>query len=179
MIGKMAVLTGMLCVIALTIVGCDNQTCCDEYGCYTTDYGCDTSDYSSDYDAGDPCTSDCEDWCNTSYSYYMESIACSTLCDDLCPDEDEVPDGGAEACVPGRSVGCSCVDGTLGAQVCQSDGTYAPCVCGGGGDGDSDGDIDADSDGDIDADADADVDCDADADADAAADDDDDACPCA
>jgi hypothetical protein len=38
--------------------------------------------------------------------------------------------GSAPACVPGRSEVCGCVDGTEGAQVCQADGTFAPCMCG-------------------------------------------------
>jgi hypothetical protein len=38
--------------------------------------------------------------------------------------------GTAAVCVPGRSEVCGCVDGTQGAQVCQPNGTFAPCMCG-------------------------------------------------
>jgi len=37
--------------------------------------------------------------------------------------------GGQPACIPGRSVGCICVNGAMGAQVCRGDGTYGDCVC--------------------------------------------------
>ena len=30
---------------------------------------------------------------------------------------------------PGASVACACIDGARGAQVCQPNGTYAPCQC--------------------------------------------------
>jgi hypothetical protein len=39
------------------------------------------------------------------------------------------------ACTPGQSSACACTDGRMGAQVCQSDGTYAACDCTGGGGG--------------------------------------------
>jgi len=38
-------------------------------------------------------------------------------------------------CVAGQSIGCACTSGSRGAQVCQSDGTYASCVCDSGLDG--------------------------------------------
>ncbi|MFK8002333.1 MAG: hypothetical protein AB8H86_22245 [Polyangiales bacterium] len=34
-------------------------------------------------------------------------------------------------CVEGMSITCACTDGSSGAQVCQADGRYAACVCGG------------------------------------------------
>lgn len=43
------------------------------------------------------------------------------------PADTGVPPG----CVPGRSEACACNDGTMGAQVCQPDGTFAVCVCDG------------------------------------------------
>src|SRR6187397_125272 len=33
-------------------------------------------------------------------------------------------------CVPGTSIACACVEGSLGAQVCAADGTFDACVCG-------------------------------------------------
>ncbi|MDX1748643.1 MAG: hypothetical protein R3324_22145, partial [Halobacteriales archaeon] len=33
------------------------------------------------------------------------------------------------ACVEGRSVSCTCADGSSGAQICRADGTYAACTC--------------------------------------------------
>ena len=40
-------------------------------------------------------------------------------------------DSGANGpCVPGQAVACTCADGAMGSQVCQSDGTgFDPCVC--------------------------------------------------
>jgi hypothetical protein len=32
-------------------------------------------------------------------------------------------------CVPGQSIGCSCVNGESGAQICGADGTYGACAC--------------------------------------------------
>jgi hypothetical protein len=37
--------------------------------------------------------------------------------------------GGVPTCVPGQSVGCTCTNGLLGAQVCRSDGTFGACIC--------------------------------------------------
>jgi hypothetical protein len=37
--------------------------------------------------------------------------------------------GGSLACIPGRSEACACPTGEQGAQVCQSNGTFAACVC--------------------------------------------------
>jgi hypothetical protein len=34
-------------------------------------------------------------------------------------------------CTPGQAVACPCTTGAVGAQTCQSDGTFAPCICGG------------------------------------------------
>lgn len=37
---------------------------------------------------------------------------------------------GVEAhCVPGTSQACSCTDGRMGAQLCQTNGAYASCTC--------------------------------------------------
>ena len=36
---------------------------------------------------------------------------------------------GPPRCVRGASAACGCPDGRRGAQVCQSDGTFAPCRC--------------------------------------------------
>lgn len=33
------------------------------------------------------------------------------------------------ACVPGAQTGCTCTDGSSGAQVCQDDGTMGVCEC--------------------------------------------------
>src|SRR6188768_1920507 len=32
-------------------------------------------------------------------------------------------------CVPGTSIACACVEGSLGAQVCAADGTFDTCMC--------------------------------------------------
>jgi hypothetical protein len=45
-------------------------------------------------------------------------------------------------CVPGASAVCGCTDGRVGAQLCQDDHTFAPCVCTGGG---ADGSLPADA----------------------------------
>jgi hypothetical protein len=37
--------------------------------------------------------------------------------------------GSVPRCVPGQSIGCTCSTGQLGAQVCQPNGTYGPCMC--------------------------------------------------
>jgi len=37
--------------------------------------------------------------------------------------------GSASFCIPGQSIGCTCATGQLGAQVCQPNRTYGPCVC--------------------------------------------------
>jgi hypothetical protein len=37
--------------------------------------------------------------------------------------------GGARKCVPGQTTTCFCPGGSLGAQSCEHDGTYAPCNC--------------------------------------------------
>ena len=37
--------------------------------------------------------------------------------------------GGPASCTPGQSAACACTDGQAGAQLCQLDGTFAPCVC--------------------------------------------------
>jgi hypothetical protein len=40
------------------------------------------------------------------------------------------PDAGAGArCVPGMSIACACPSGLPGAQTCQPNETYAPCLC--------------------------------------------------
>lgn len=39
-------------------------------------------------------------------------------------DEEAVPQ-----CTPGTQQSCSCVDGNIGAQTCEFDGEFAPCVC--------------------------------------------------
>jgi len=41
-------------------------------------------------------------------------------------------DTSVSTCVPGTSAACACPDGTTGAQVCTSDGTFEPCSCGAG-----------------------------------------------
>jgi len=69
---------------------------------------------------------------------------------DAGPDVSEPEDAGPEpVCVPGQQVGCACVGGAQGAQVCNSEGTgYGPCYCpprpdgGEGGSGGSGGDDD-------------------------------------
>lgn len=33
------------------------------------------------------------------------------------------------SCIEGRSLGCSCIGGKSGAQVCTSKGTFGPCEC--------------------------------------------------
>lgn len=38
--------------------------------------------------------------------------------------------GASTRCVTGESNACACVDGKMGAQSCQADGTYAACQCG-------------------------------------------------
>lgn len=40
-------------------------------------------------------------------------------------------DAGSELlrCIPGQSEECSCPDGSSGAQVCNDDGTFDPCLC--------------------------------------------------
>jgi hypothetical protein len=41
-----------------------------------------------------------------------------------------VASGGSQpSCVTGATVGCTCFDGSSGAQECRADGTYAPCRC--------------------------------------------------
>ncbi len=37
--------------------------------------------------------------------------------------------GSTPGCVPGQSIACSCTNGQLGAQVCQPDGSFGPCLC--------------------------------------------------
>jgi hypothetical protein len=37
--------------------------------------------------------------------------------------------GSVPTCVPGQSVGCACVNGQMGAQVCLSNGTFGVCSC--------------------------------------------------
>jgi len=32
-------------------------------------------------------------------------------------------------CIPGMAAACACVDGSMGAQTCNADGSYAPCFC--------------------------------------------------
>jgi hypothetical protein len=39
-------------------------------------------------------------------------------------------DGGPTSCTPGARWVCQCGGGTVGVQVCQSDGTYGACQCG-------------------------------------------------
>ncbi|GAB4209154.1 MAG: hypothetical protein OHK0013_28280 [Sandaracinaceae bacterium] len=39
-------------------------------------------------------------------------------------------DAGAPRCIPGSAVGCACVDGAPGGQVCNASGAFDPCVCG-------------------------------------------------
>jgi poly(3-hydroxybutyrate) depolymerase len=41
----------------------------------------------------------------------------------------EVPKVELSKCVPGAQTGCSCTDGSSGAQICQDDGTMGECVC--------------------------------------------------
>lgn len=65
--------------------------------------------------------------------------------DDSGVSGDSGDSGGAEArpapdrgpgpvgCVPGASPSCACPSGGLGAQVCQPDGTFGPCICPDGG----------------------------------------------
>jgi hypothetical protein len=36
---------------------------------------------------------------------------------------------GSSRCTPGQSIACACVGGGTGAQICQTDGTYALCDC--------------------------------------------------
>jgi hypothetical protein len=36
---------------------------------------------------------------------------------------------GVAKCIAGASVECACIGGGTGAQVCRSDGTFAPCEC--------------------------------------------------
>lgn len=36
---------------------------------------------------------------------------------------------GSNQCTPGASIACACPDGRAGAQSCNTDGTFAPCVC--------------------------------------------------
>ena len=36
--------------------------------------------------------------------------------------------GGTQRCVPNQSIACVCPDSSAGAQVCQAEGTYAPCA---------------------------------------------------
>ena len=40
--------------------------------------------------------------------------------------------GGSSSCTAGQSSSCTCTNGALGSQVCQSDGTYGSCMCSGG-----------------------------------------------
>jgi len=37
--------------------------------------------------------------------------------------------GTGPRCIPGQSIGCICASGQMGAQVCQPDGTFGPCMC--------------------------------------------------
>lgn len=37
---------------------------------------------------------------------------------------------GTNRCVTGQSTACACVDGKMGAQTCQADGTFGSCQCG-------------------------------------------------
>jgi hypothetical protein len=39
---------------------------------------------------------------------------------------------GGSRCTTGESASCACADGREGAQICQDDGTFDPCVCGSG-----------------------------------------------
>ena len=41
--------------------------------------------------------------------------------------------GGVPGCIPGQSIACACTNGLVGAQICQPNGTYGPCVCQGDG----------------------------------------------
>lgn len=50
------------------------------------------------------------------------AVACATLAALSC--------GSKSTCVTGESKACACVNGTMGAQICQADGTYAACQCG-------------------------------------------------
>ncbi|MBI3203914.1 MAG: hypothetical protein HYZ29_20405 [Myxococcales bacterium] len=45
------------------------------------------------------------------------------------------PSPGGTKCTPGQSAPCACTSGQTGAQICQGDGTFAGCVCGGSGGG--------------------------------------------
>lgn len=50
-----------------------------------------------------------------------------------CSSDETSPSG--TKCTPGQSAQCACTNGQTGAQICQSDGTFASCVCGGSGGG--------------------------------------------
>lgn len=39
---------------------------------------------------------------------------------------------GGAGCTPGKSEACVCTNGNMGAQVCQPNGSFGPCSCGGG-----------------------------------------------
>ena len=57
-------------------------------------------------------------------------LACALA---ACSSEETSPSGAR--CTPGQSAQCACANGQTGAQICQSDGTFAGCVCGGSGGG--------------------------------------------
>jgi hypothetical protein len=47
-----------------------------------------------------------------------------------CGSDNGDGNGGADGCVPGRSVACTTTEGCDGAQECNDDHTYDACVCG-------------------------------------------------
>lgn len=67
----------------------------------------------------------------------LGALACSALW--ACSSPDPVA-----TCVPGSTQACLCVGGRSGVQICEGDGTYGACDCGGG---DIDSGAPADDDG--------------------------------
>jgi hypothetical protein len=62
---------------------------------------------------------------------FTTAVAASVAALVHCTSDNTTTDGGPAQCVPNQSMLCACTSGASGAQVCQADGTYAPCVCDG------------------------------------------------